>query len=191
MSLLLVTLILAAEPVSDPRGFTFQVPEGFSAFPGFTPAGNKLYAFGKNLGTLEAITLTLDAVEGPATPGGPSVNCGKLMQIDRTVGAPMTERWNGAELTGVRMVMTHGFGEVVVRCLDVPVKPSGVTLMVSGKPANEPALEDAFRKTLASISEAKAPGSSPPLLWVAAPLSAIFLFVFVRRLRGSASRSSR
>lgn len=185
MSLLLLT-VLAAAPVSDPRGFTFQVPEGFSAFPGFKPSGNKLYAFAKNVGTPQAVTLTIDAVEG--APGKVSENCGKLMQIDRTVNSPMSERWNGSELTGVRMVMTHMFGEVVVFCLDVPVKPNAVTLMVSGKPENEAALHQAFTSTLSSISPTAEPRS--PMIPIAITASVIFLFFFVRRIRG-ASRSSR
>jgi hypothetical protein len=187
-SLLLLTVLTAA-PISDARGFTFQPPEGFSAFPGFTPSGNKLYAFGKNVGTPQAIALTIDAVEGPVTPGKPSENCGKLMSIDRTVNSPLKEQWNGTELLGVRMVMTQMFGEIVVFCLDVPVKPNSVTLMVSGKTANEAALREAFSATLSSISAPEERRSF--VIPLAAMLSVIFLFFFVRRIRGPASRSSR
>jgi hypothetical protein len=187
MSPLLLALVLAAAPelIADPRGFTFQVPEGFGDFPGFKPAGNKLYAFGKNLGTPNAITLALDAIEGP--PGSTSQNCGKLMAIDRTVNSPLKERWNGTELVGVRMLMTQMFGEVVVFCLDVPV---GVTLMVSGKPENEPALREAFTSTLASISTPRE-SSSLEVPLALAPLVLVLLYFVRRRLRASASRSSR
>lgn len=186
MALLLLT-VLAAAPISDPRGFIFQVPEGFSAFPGFTPNGNKLYAFGKHLGTPNAITLTLDAIDGPVTPGKSSENCGKLMAIDRTVNSPLKERWKDTELLGVRMLMTHVFGEVVVFCLDVP---AGVTLMVSGKPENEPALRDAFSATLASITtDREASSLEVPL--ALAPLALVLLYFLRRRLTASASRSSR
>lgn len=192
MSPLLLTLMLAAAPIAASRGFSFQVPDGFGPFPGFTPKGNKLYAYGRNLGSPEAITLTLDAAEGPVTPGGPSESCRKLMQsIDRTVGSPLKEQWNGTELLGMRMVMTHVFGEVVVLCADVPVKPAGVTLMVSGKAANEPALRETFTSVLSSISTAEEPRPFPVALVVAGIVSVLFLFVFVRRVRGSASRSSR
>jgi hypothetical protein len=187
MSLLLIA-VLAAAPISDPRGFTFQLPEGFSAFPGFTPAGNKLYAFGKNLGTPNAITVTIDALDAPPTPGAASVNCSKLMSIDRTVNSPLKEQWSGSELLGVRMAMEHMFGQVIVFCLDVPVQPNGVTLMVSGKPENEPALREAFNSTLSSIS---APREASRSYLIPVALSVIFLFVFVRRIKASASRSSR
>lgn len=189
MPLLLLTVLTAA-PISDARGFTFQVPEGFSEFPGFKPTGNKLYAFGKDVGTPQAIALTIDAVETPVTAGQPSAACGKLMKIDRTVNSPMKEQWQGTELVGVRMVMTQMFGEIVIFCLDVPVKPNGVTLMVSGKPENEAALRDAFTATLASISTPREE-SRRFVIPLAALLSVIFLFVFVRRIRGPASRSSR
>lgn len=189
MSPLLLALVLTAapEPISDPRGFTFQLPEGFGAFPGFKPAGNKLYAFGKNLGTPNAITLTLDAIDGPVTPGSSSENCGKLMAIDRTVNSPLKERWKDTELLGVRMVMTHVFGEVVVLCVDVP---AGVTLMVSGKPENEPALREAFSSTLSTIARA-GDSSSLEVPLVLAPLALLLLYFARRRLRASASRSSR
>jgi hypothetical protein len=182
MSLLLL-IVLTAAPTSDPRGFSFQVPAGFDAFPGFTPNGNKLYAFGKNLGTPNAITLTIDAIDAPQAAGSPSVNCGKLMAIDRTVNSPHQEKWNGTELLGVRMVMEHMFGQVIVFCLDVPV---GVTLMVSGKPENETALREAFTSTVSSISGAQE--ALPLPLLVAAPLSVLFLFFFVRRARAVSRR---
>ena len=188
MPLLLLT-VLAGTPISDSRGFTFQLPEGFSAFPGFTPNGNKLYAFGKNLGTPDAITLAIDGLD--ATPKGPSENCSKLMSFDRTVNSPLKEQWNGTELLGVRMVMEQMFGKIVVLCLDVPLQPKSVTLMVSGKPDNEAAVHEAFTQTLASLSGDEEPRHSPWPIVLATSLSVIFLFFFVRRIRGSASRSSR
>lgn len=163
MSTLVLALFIAAagEPrvVEDPRGFRFTVPQGFEPFPGFKPTTTKLYAFGKNLGTPGALTLTLDVLDGPATKGA-SRSCGALANsIERTVSSPSPEQWNGGlaprgedgELSGARLVMTHVFGEVLVFCVDVPVLPNGLSLMISGKPENEAILHETFRATLASI----------------------------------------
>ncbi len=137
--------------IEDPRGFHLTVPDGFEAFPGFKPTANKLYAFGKNLGTPEAVTLTIDVLDGPATAGAVSKSCGALMNsIDRTIGKPITEKWGTVELNGLRMVMTHVFGEVVVFCVDVPVTPNAISVMVSGKPANEAVLQETFRSVVQS-----------------------------------------
>lgn len=155
MSTLMLALLIAAagdsRTVEDPRGFTFTVPRGFEPFPGFKPTPTKLYAFGRDLGTPQALTLTLDVLDGPATPGA-SRSCATLANsIERTVSAPSPESWRGEELGGARMVMTHVFGEVLVFCVDVPVLPNGLSLMISGKPGNEPILHENFRATLASI----------------------------------------
>lgn len=157
MFALLLSLVVtapSAEPrqVDDPRGFHFTVPAGFEPFPGFQPTATRLYAFGKNLGTPEAVILALDVVDGPLTAGAPSRSCGALMNsIDRTVGKPITEPWQGAELSGLRMLMTQIFGEIVVYCVDVPVLPSALSLKVSGKPTNEALLHDTFQSVLASL----------------------------------------
>lgn len=155
MSTLVLALFIAAagEPrvVEDPRGFRFTVPRGFEPFPGFKPTTTKLHAFGKNLGTPDALTLTIDALEGPATPGA-SRSCGALANsIERTVSSPSPESWRHEDLSGARMMMTHVFGDVLVFCVDVPVKPNGLSVMISGKPQNEAILHETFRATLASI----------------------------------------
>ncbi len=100
---LLLALLLTASPgtqvVVDPGGFQFAVPAGFDTFPGFQPTEKKLYAFGKNLGTPNAITVTIDLVDGPVTGGTVSASCGALMNsIDRTIGKPTQERWRDVEL---------------------------------------------------------------------------------------------
>ena len=152
MSALFLSLVLQAATVADPRGFQFTLPEGFTPFPNFQPTGFKLHAYGKNLGTPDAITLTIDLVDGPVTAGQPSLTCGLLLNsIDRTVGKPITQRWQALELSGLRMLMTHTFGEVVVLCLDVPIAPNGLTVMVSGKPSNEAALQQTFEGVLSSL----------------------------------------
>ena len=153
MSTLLLTLMLTASGVvEDPRGFSFTLPEGFEPFPGFKPTQTKLYAYGKNLGTPGALTLTIDVLEGP-TPPGASRSCGALLNsIDRTVGTPITLNWQGTELSGLKMVMTHVFGEVLVYCVDVPVLPNGLSVVVSGKPENAEVLAETFDGVLASLS---------------------------------------
>ena len=150
---LMVTAATEAHVVGDPRGFHFTVPAGFESFPKFQPTATKLYAFGKNLGTPEAVTLTIDVLEGPTRPDGPSRSCGALLNsIDRTIGSPLVEQWRGDKLNGLRMLMTHVFGEVLVFCVDVPVSPNALSVMVSGKPGNEPLLHDVFTALLASLA---------------------------------------
>jgi hypothetical protein len=191
MSLLLALVLTASPVVEDPRGFHFTVPEGFEAFPGFVANEKKLYAFGKNLGTAEAITVTLDLVEGPATAGTPSASCGALMNsIDRTLGSGTQEQWRGATLVGLRMLMTHVFGEVLVLCVDVPMAPKGLSLMVSGKPGHEAALRETFNAMLSSISPVERGFPFSPVELLAAIVAVLFPAWFVRRVRASASRSS-
>jgi hypothetical protein len=148
---MLLALMLAAAPViQDPRGFHFTVPEGFEPFPGFRPTATKLYAYGKNLGTPDAITITIDGLQGPANVG--SMSCGELMHsIDRTVGTPHLEKWGSTELSGLRMLMTHVFGEVLVLCVDVPLTPNAISVRVSGKPDNEALLHQTFEAVLSSL----------------------------------------
>ena len=187
MSTLLIAMLLAAGgPVEDPRGFHFEVPAGFEAFPGFKPTGNKLYAFGKDLGTPGAITLTLDVLDGPAVAGTASRSCGALLNsIDRTVGTPVKESWQGAELSGLRMVMTHVFGEVLVLCVDLPVSPNGISVMVSGKPENEAGLREAFNAVLGSLKQTGAHGVS----WLELGLVvAVAASIVAWRIRASLSR---
>lgn len=180
MSPLLLVVALSALPTADPRGFQFTVPGGFEPFPDFQPTATKLYAFGKNLGTPDAVTLTLDVLDGPVVAGSASRSCGALLNaIDRTVGKPITEHWKNTELSGLRMVMTHPFGEVLVFCVDVPIAPNGISLMVSGKPANEAALKQAFEDTLSSL-ENKSPAK--PFWWGAA-VALIIVIAVVRRRR--------
>jgi len=182
MSPLLCALVLHASVVMDPRGFRFAVPDGFEPFPNFQPTATKLYAFGKNLGTPEAVTLTVDLLDGPVTPGQPSRSCGLLLNsINRTVGKPLTQSWQGSELNGLRMLMTHTFGEVVVLCLDVPIAPTGLSVMVSGKPANEAALQQTFEAVLSSLENSR-PRSSLPFA-VAAVITVILLGLGLRRSR--------
>lgn len=170
MSTLVLALLIAAagEPrvVEDPRGFRFTVPPGFESFPGFKPTTTKLYAFGKNLGTPHALTLTLDVLDGPATKGA-SRSCSALANsIERTVSSPSPESWRHEDLSGARMVMTHVFGEVLVFCVDVPVLPNGLSLMLSGKPENEAILHETFSATLASIHAGEEPvGSFAPIMF--------------------------
>lgn len=168
MSLLLALLLTAspdARVIVDPGGFQFTVPAGFDAFPGFTPTEKKLYAFGKNLGTPDAITLTIDLVDAPVKAGNVSASCGALMNsIDRTVGKPTQEKWRGTELIGLRMLMTHVFGEVLVFCVDVPGAPKGLSLMVSGKVGNEAALREVFVAVLSSIDEPSSGGGAARFL---------------------------
>lgn len=194
MSLLLALVLTAASDarvIEDPRGFRFTVPAGFDDFPGFKPTEKKLYAFGRDLGTTDAITVTIELVDGPATAGTASASCGALMSsIDRTVGTGTQESWRGENLVGLRMLMTHVFGEVLVLCVDVPMTPRGLSLMVSGKPSNEPALREVFNAVLASSSP---PSSRMGFSWVevlAAIVAVLFPVWFIRRVRASASRSS-
>ncbi|MDP1823371.1 MAG: hypothetical protein Q8L48_09020 [Archangium sp.] len=163
-TLMLALLIAAAPVVEDRRGFTFTVPAGFEPFPGFKPTATKLYAFGKNLGTPGALTLTIDVLDGPATPGA-SRSCATLANsFERTVSSPSLETWLGQELSGARLVMTHVFGEVLVFCVDVPVLPNGLSVMISGKPGNEAILRETFRATLASIRTDDSPmGTFAPI----------------------------
>ncbi len=180
MSPLLLVLALSALPTADPHGFQFTVPGGFEPFPNFQPTATKLHAFGKNLGTPDAVTLTLDVLDGPVVAGSASRSCGALLNaIDRTVGKPITEPWHGSELSGLRMVMTHPFGEVLVFCVDVPIAPNGISLMVSGKPANEVALKQAFEDTLSSLGNTSA--ARP--FWLGAPIALIIVIAVVRRRR--------
>lgn len=159
--------LAAGQYVEDGRGFGFEVPDGFEPFPGFertpAPAGpGKLYAFGKALGSPSAVVVALDAVAGvqPGTTGSPS--CQQLaLDIARTTAAPLVESWNGQELTGLRMVMSHAFGEVLVFCVDVPLTPDAVSVRVSGKPANEVLLRETFRSLLATVALTRAPPQSP------------------------------
>ena len=185
MSPLLLVLALSASPISDPRGFQFTVPDGFEPFPNFQPTATKLYAFGKNLGTPDAVTLTIDLLDGPVIPGTASRSCGALLNaIDRTVGKPITQRWQSNELSGLHMVMTHTFGEVVVLCVDVPITPNGLSVMVSGKPANEPALQQSFEGILSSFEKEK-PGAQ---LWLGAAAVLIIVIAVLwrrRRTRGN------
>ena len=127
----LVLCLLAATPsteprdVTDPRGFHFTVPAGFEPFPGFKPTATKLYAFGKNVGTPDAMVLAIDLLDVPATAGAPSRSCGELMNsMGRTVGKPITAHWQGQELSGLRLVLTQMFGEIVVYCVDLPCSPT-------------------------------------------------------------------
>jgi hypothetical protein len=185
---LFVSLILTAGTVEDPRGFQFDIPPGFEPFPNFKPTATKLYAYGKNLGTPDAVTFTIDALEGPVTAGQPSKSCGLLMKsIDRTVGVETSESWNGTTLSGARLTMTHVFGEVLVLCLDVPVSPNGLSFMVSGKPANEAALRETFRAVLGSLKQSGRSGFSLQWLLLLIPVAALILW----RVSASASRSSR
>ena len=180
MSPLLLVLALSALPTADPHGFQFTVPGGFEPFPNFQPTATKLYAFGKNLGTPDAVTLTLDVLDGPALAGSASQSCKALLNaIDRTVGKPITESWHGTQLSGLRMVMTHPFGEVLVFCVDVPIAPNGISLMVSGKPANEAALKQGFEDTLSSL------GNTSPAkpFWLGAPVALIIVIAAARRRR--------
>lgn len=159
MSPLLLVLALA-----DPHGFQFTVPEGFEPFPNFQPTATRLYAYGKNLGTPGAVTFTIDLVEGPVVAGEASRSCGALLNdINRTVGKPITQPWQGRDLSGLRMLMTHTFGEVVVLCVDVPIAPNGLSVMVSGRPDNEAALQQTFEAVLSSL-ENPTPGNALPFV---------------------------
>ncbi len=196
MRSLLLAMVLAgagdSRVIEDPRGFHFTVPEGFEPFPQFQPTATKLYAYGKNLGSPAAVTFTIDVLDGPTTAGAVSQSCRALMNdMNRTVGTPFHETWKRAELSGVHMVMTHTFGEVVVLCVDVPVTPRALSVMVSGKPANEPALQETFRAVLSSLDVGRpleggmaAPAGLGAVL-VVAGLAAWFL----RRRRAHAKRS--
>lgn len=182
MSALLCALVLHASVVVDPRGFRFAVPDGFEPFPNFQATATRLYAYGKHLGTPDAITLTVDLLDGPVTPGQASRSCGLLLNsIDRTVGKPITQTWQGSELSGLRMLMTHPFGEVVVLCLDVPISPSGLSVRVSGKPANEAALQQAFDAVLSSLENSR---SRSPLPFVGAAVITVILLGLGLRRRG-------
>lgn len=185
MSPLLLVLALSALPTADPHGFQFTVPDRFEPFPDFQPTATKLYAFGKNLGTPEAVTLTLDLLDGPVIAGTASRSCGALLNaIDRTMGKPITAHWQTTELSGLRMVMTHPFGEVLVVCVDVPIAHQGLSLMVSGKPGNEAAVQQAFDETLSSLQN-KSPASP---FWLGAPVALIIITAVVlrrRRTRGN------
>jgi hypothetical protein len=154
----LILSLLAATPSAEPRvvgdeHVSFSVPAGFEPFPGFKPTATKLYAFGKNVGTPDAMVLAIDRLEGPTTAGAPSRSCGALMNsMDRTVGKPITEPWQGQELHGLRLVLTQMFGEVVVYCVDVPLEPNAaLSLMVSGKPSNEALIHETFQSALSSL----------------------------------------
>ena len=158
MPTLVLALVIAGSTVEDPRGFHFTVPVGFEAFPNFQPTATKLYAFGKNLGTPDAVTITIDVLEGPTLSGASSRSCGALLNsINRTIGSPLVEKWRGAELNGLRMLMTHVFGEVLVFCVDLPVSPNALSVMVSGKPANEPLLHDTLSALLGSLTTEEKP----------------------------------
>ena len=186
--MLLLALVLTAAPVvQDPRGFHFTVPEGFEAFPNFRPTSTKLYAFGKDLGTPDAIALTIDALEGPAGVGSPS--CNALMHsIERTIGTPHFEKWGGSELGGLRMLMTHIWGEVLVLCVDVPLTPNGVSVKVSGKPDKEAGLHQTFSAVVASMStEPAGTGGRLPLALGAIALSLVAAALLSRRLRNQAA----
>lgn len=181
MSTLLLALMLTAS-VDDPRGFHFAVPGGFEPFPGFQPTATaerpgKLYAFARDLGTPDAVVIAIDVLEGPSTAGAASRSCGALMHsIDRTVGKPIAQRWQGEELSGLRMVMTHAFGEVVVYCVDVPLLPNALSVMVSGKPAHEAFLLETFHAVLGSLAGPRAEEPfNTPLLVVFALVIAGFL----------------
>lgn len=156
MPALVLALLFSAAPegrlITDPRGFHFTLPPGFEPFPGFQPTDTKLYAFGTHLGTPQAAILAIDLLEGPTAPGAASRSCGELLNsMDRTVGRPITEPWQGRDLSGLRMTMTQLFGEIAVYCVDVPLTPRALSLKVSGKPANEAFLHDTFRAVLGSM----------------------------------------
>lgn len=180
--LALILSLLAATPstgrhvVEDPRGFQFTLPSGFEPFPGFKPTASKLYAFAKNGGTPDAVILAIDVLDGPTTAGGPSRSCGALMNsMDRTVGKPITEPWQGQQLSGLRLVLTQMFGEIVVDCVDVPVQPNALSLMVSGKPANEAFIQETFRSVLSSVASPSPVQHSPIPILVGVVGSALVL----------------
>ena len=166
LSLLAATPSAEPRVIEDPRGFQFSLPAGFEPFPGFKPTATKLYAFAKNGGTPDAVILAIDVLDGPTTAGAPSRSCGALMNsMGRTVGKPITERWAGLDLSGLRLVLTQMFGEVVVHCVDIPLEPNALSLMVSGKPANEAFIQETFRSVLSSVTSPSPVQHSPiPIL---------------------------
>lgn len=195
--LLVLAVPAAAEDIDDARGFQVSVPAGFVPFPGFVPTASnggpgKLYAYGKDLGSPHAVIVALDALDGPTIAGEPSRSCQKLLtEIARTVGRPITERWNGNQLSGLRMLMTHGFGEVLVFCVDVPIEPNALSVMVSGKPQNEVLLQETFRSLLGTLKARSTASRAAPsgllvlLAVVLASLAGVLIRWRRRRARGA------
>lgn len=141
LMLLLFAGAAAAEPVTDPAGFSFEVPEGFRTLPRDVPRldskAKYMYLKGSTRAPEVILGITLDPQPLPqeAQPSNPAAH----------------ETWNGFVIPTYAARASSGGVTSISRMCVVPLQPNSITVSMRCDVQHEAAGFQALRALLASV----------------------------------------